>query len=132
MRQNVSEVHKDFELYQVFILMHTNTFLSKNWFYFFFLIFLHAKLPPSFRMPRYWYQFFTYLFFKCFEFLKFTTPNQKSDMNNSIRIIFIKIITKINFFNIYSKGMSLISNKYAFIKIFIIKEYISIKQVYRQ
>ena len=37
--------------------------LSKSWLYFFFLIFWHTKIPPSFRRPRYWYWFFTYLFF---------------------------------------------------------------------
>ena len=52
-----------------------------------------------------------------------TKPN--SGMNDSIRIMFIKIIIiiKINFIEIYSKNMSLISNKCDFIKVFIRKEY---------
>ena len=29
--------------------------LCKNRLYFFFLIFWHAKIPPSFRVPRYWH-----------------------------------------------------------------------------
>ena len=53
---------------------------------------------------------------------------QKSEICNSIRIIFKKIIViiKINFIKFFSKNMSLISNKCNFIKIFIIKEYIII------
>ena len=51
-------------------------------------------------------------------------------MNNSIRIFFIKIIIiiKINFIKIYSKNMSLISNKCDFIKILIKKKYIIISE----
>ena len=65
-------------------------------------------------------------FSKCFAPFKFASPSQNSDMNNRIRIIFTKIIIKINFFKIYSKNMFLISNKCDFITIFIIKEYIII------
>ena len=34
----------------------------------------------------------SFIFFKCSEFFKFTTPSPKSEMNNSIRIILIKAI----------------------------------------
>ena len=30
--------------------------------FFFFFIFRYGKFQPSFRMPRYWHKFFTYLF----------------------------------------------------------------------
>ena len=59
-------VSKNFKLYQVSkcpnisILQILKTLLSKNRFYFFFLIFWHAKIPPSFRMPHYWNWFLTY------------------------------------------------------------------------
>ena len=43
------------------------------------------------------------IFFKFFAFFKFNMPSQKSDKNNSIRIIFIKIIIKINIIKIYIK-----------------------------
>ena len=44
--------------------------------------------------------------FKCFVFFKFTMPSQKSDKNNSIKIIFIKIVVKFNIIKIYTKGRS--------------------------
>ena len=93
--------------------------LCKNWFYFFFLIFCHPKVPPYFRTTR-------LSFFKCFAFPKFTSLSQKSDMNYSIRVIFVKVIImiQINFIKIYSNNISLISNKCDLIKIFIMKEYI--------
>ena len=49
--------------------------------------------------------------FKCFEFFKFNMPSQKSDKNNCIRIIFTKIIIKINVIKIYIKNTHFISRK---------------------
>ena len=45
------------ELYQVVTILSIciKTQLNKNWFYFFFAIFWHAKIPSSFRMPRCWH-----------------------------------------------------------------------------
>ena len=88
----MGKCHKNFELYQVFIhnflwqnvsiltsILYTwKTLLSKNWFYFFFLIIWHAKIQPSFRIARYWHWFFTYLFFKCFVFFKFNMLDKKA------------------------------------------------------
>ena len=71
--------------------------LSKNRLYFFFLIFWHAKIPPSVLLVLILHAYF----FKCFMFFKFIMPSQKSDANDSIRIIFIKIIIKINIIMIY-------------------------------
>ena len=110
------------ELYQVAkcsntsILYTLKAFLSKNRFHFFFLIFCHAKIRPSFRMPSYWHLFFTYRFFKCLAFSKVTTPSQKSDKNNSIRIIIVIIvlfnsIIKINIIKIYNKNTHFITTK---------------------
>ena len=48
-------------------------------------------------------------FFKCFLFFKFNMPSQNPDMNNSIRIIFIKIIIKINIIKIYIKNAHFIT-----------------------
>ena len=62
-------------------------------------------------------------FLKCFAFLKFNMPRQKSDMNNSIRIIFIKIIIKINIIKIYIKNTHFFTRKYDIIRIFIKVEY---------
>ena len=62
--QNDKIFIKNFELYPVFFLtkclgtskLYTTdvlkALLSKNWFYFFFLIFWYSKIPPSFRMLR--------------------------------------------------------------------------------
>ena len=50
-------------------------------------------------------------FFKCFEFFKITMLNHKSDKNNSIRIIFIKIIIKIKIIKIYTKNTRFIATK---------------------
>ena len=44
--------------------------LSKNRWYFFFLIFWHAKNPPSFGMQCYWHYLFTYLFLSALRFSK--------------------------------------------------------------
>ena len=58
---------KTSELYQMskcsntFKLYTSEPLLSKNWFYFFFVIVWHQKLHPSFGMPRYWHRFFIYL-----------------------------------------------------------------------
>ena len=60
LRQNDLIFTKIFELYQVakcsntFKLYRLKELLSKNRLYFFFFhIFWHAKITPSFRMPRY-------------------------------------------------------------------------------
>ena len=51
-------------------------------------------------------------------FFKFTMPNQKFDENNSIRIIFIKIIIKVNIIKIY-KNAHFITRKFRITSIFI-------------
>ena len=51
-------------------------------------------------------------------FFKFTMPNQKSDENNSIRIIFMKIIIKVNIIKIY-KNAHFITRKFRITSIFI-------------
>ena len=52
-------------------------------------------------------------------FFKFTMPNQKFDENNSIRIIFMKIIIKVNIIKIY-KNAHFITRKFTITSIFII------------
>ena len=61
------------------------------------------------------------IFLECFAFFKYITPSQKSDMNNIIRINYIKIIILIKIKP--TAVMSLTCNKWDFIKIFIVKEY---------
>ena len=51
-------------------------------------------------------------------FFKFTMPNQKFDENNSIRIIFMKIIIKVNIIKIY-KNAHFITRKFRITSIFI-------------
>ena len=48
------QVTKRFNTLKLYTL---KALLSKNRFYFFFLIFRHAKVPPAFRMPRYLHKF---------------------------------------------------------------------------
>ena len=86
--------------------------MSKNWFYFILLIFWHAPILPSCWLPCYRHWFFTYIFFKCFAFFQFITPRQKSDINNSFRIMFIKInIIKVDFIKVYAKNTHFITKK---------------------
>ena len=62
----------------------------------------------------------SFIFFEFLAFIKFSMPSQKSDMNNSIRIIFIKIfIAKVNAIKIYLKNTHFITIKYNINKIFI-------------
>ena len=65
-------------------------------------------------------------FFKCFVFFKFNVSSQKSDKNNSMRIIFIKIIININIIKIYTKSTHFITTKCGITRIFIKIEYIFI------
>ena len=51
------------------------------------------------------------IFFKCFTFFKLDMPSQKLDKNNSTRIIFIKIIIKVNIIKIYVKNTHFIARK---------------------
>ena len=53
-------------------------------------------------------------FFKCFVFFKFNIPSQKSDNNNSIRIICIKIIIKIDITKIIINSTHFITQQYPF------------------
>ena len=59
--QNDSIFTKISELYQVAKCSNSLKFYTlkalpaKNRFYYFFLIFWHAKIPPFYRMPRYWH-----------------------------------------------------------------------------
>ena len=78
------DIHKGFwnitsgKMSQYSQIVYTlNTLLSKSRLSFFFIIFWHAKIPPSFRMPRYWH--FHLSFFKRFTFSEFYMPNQKSE-----------------------------------------------------
>ena len=49
-------------------------------------------------------------------FFKFTMPSQESDMNNSLRVIFIIIsIIKVNIVTIYNKNTHFVTRKYAII-----------------
>ena len=64
--------------------------------------------------------------FKFFVFFKFNMLSQKSDKNNSIRIIFIKIIIKINIIKINMNNTHFILIKYKITRIFIKIEYIFI------
>ena len=60
---------------------------------------------------------------KSFAFFKFNMPSQKSDNDNSTRIIFITIIIKIN---IYIKNTNFTTEKHDITRIFIEVVYISI------
>ena len=62
--------------------------------------------------------------FKCFAFFKFNMRSQKSDKNNTIRIIFIKTVIKINIFKINFKNTHFSSIKYRITRIFIKVEYV--------
>ena len=64
-------------------------------------------------------------FFKFFPFLIFNVPNQNSDKNNSIVIIFINITIKINI-KIHIKNTHFITRKFDITRIFIKLEYIFI------
>ena len=105
---------------------YRRTFLklfSKNWFCFLF------HLLTSTNATILWDAMLLALFlhlhlFKCFAFFKFVMSGEKSDKNNSIRIIFIKIIIKINITKIYIKETHSISINYNITKIFIKVEHI--------
>ena len=105
-------------------------FISKiEFILFFFLIFQYAPIPPSSQMSCYRYQFFAYIFFKCFALLKSIMQSHKSHMNNSFRIILIKIIlVKINIIKIYTNNTHFITRKCAITRIFFKKEYIIIRE----
>ena len=66
--------------------------------------------------------------FNCISWLKITAPSESSDIINSIRIIFIKVILmiKIGFITSGSNNMPLVGNECGFIKIFNIKKYVII------
>ena len=99
--------------------------LSKNRFYFFFLIFWHAKIHHLLGCHAIVINS-SLIFFKGFPFFKFNIPKKKSDKDNSFRIIFIKIIIKINIIKIYVKNTLFIARKYDITRIFINLEYIFI------
>ena len=124
-------IHKDFwtkssiwsKMFQCFSIVHYWCTLKvlhcRYWFY----LFYHAKIPPSFRMLRYKHLFFFYVIFKCIPFFKFNMSSQKADMSNSFRIIFIIIsMIKVNDVKIYTKNF--ITRKYDITRIFINIEYI--------
>ena len=110
----MSECSKILKLYTLKALR------SKNWFYFFFLSSYMQKLYITLSV------LILYYFFKCISFFKFNMPNQKSNKNNSIRIIFIKIIIKINITKICIKNTHFITRKYDIIRTFTKIEYIII------
>ena len=61
-----------------------------------------------------------------FAFFKFNIPSQKYDKNNSIKIIFIKIIIKTNVIKTYIEYNHFIAIKYSITRTFIKVEYIFI------
>ena len=68
---------------------------------------------------------FCLTFFHCFTLFKSITPSLKSNMNNSCRIIPIKInIIKVNIINIYTKNTHFMTEKCDITRIFINKDYI--------
>ena len=99
---------------------------NNHWIYFFFLIFLTCTNPTIHWDATPQALILHLYFFKCFVFFKFNVPNQKSDMINSTRIIFVKIIIKINIIRIYIKNTHFISVKCNITIIFIKIEYIFI------
>ena len=75
--------------------------INKRWIYFF---------KSYFWMPCYRPQFFAYTLSKYFVLFKFIAPSHKSDMSNSVRIMFIKIsIVKVNIIKIYTKNTHFIT-----------------------
>ena len=54
----------------------TKTFFSRNWFYFFFPIFWHAKIQPYFRMSCYRLQFFANFFSSALYFSNLLSQNK--------------------------------------------------------
>ena len=82
---------------------------TKHWHYFNFLIFWHASIPPSVRMPRYWFNSLFHFFFNFFSFFKFNMSSQNSAKNNIIKIIlFIISIINIDIIKIYIKNVHFI------------------------
>ena len=53
-RFQMSNCSNNLKLYTSKALLRKNLFLLTQ-FYFFFLIFWHKRIPPSFRMPCYWH-----------------------------------------------------------------------------
>ena len=71
--------------------------------------------------------FLSYFFFKYFSLFKFIAQRQQRDMNNSFRIISIKIsIIKVNIIRIYTNSTHFITWKCDITRILIKKEYIII------
>ena len=68
----------------------------------------------------------SFIYFNFFAFFKFNMQSKKSDKNDSIQIIFIKIIIEINFIKIYIKNTHSITIKYNITRTFIKIEYIFI------
>ena len=60
---------------------------------FLFSILWHAPILTFCWIPCYGYDVLAYFIFTCLELLLSITPSHKSNMNNSFRIIFIKVIT---------------------------------------
>ena len=106
------------------ILYTLKALLRKNWFYFFLSSsdiaqFQHLLGCLTMDINS---SLITFLNPLCF--FKFTLPSQKPDNTNSIRIIFIKIVIKINTFKIYLKNTRFIIWKYNIHRICIKVEYI--------
>ena len=93
-------------LYTLKALLRRNRF----YFFFFFCLLLPYKIPTIFWDAT------------LIKFFDFAMPIQKSDKNNSIRIIFIKIIIKISIIKIYTKNTHFITTKFDITKMFIKKE----------
>ena len=112
----------NFQWQNIWILLYhwcvLKVLLCRNWLYFFFHLLTCIHLLGCHAIG-----IISLLFFlKSFALFK-VTPRQMSNISNTIRIIFIKIIIliKFNSIKIYSKNMYLKTNKYNFIKICFIK-----------
>ena len=104
---------------------------SKNWFYFFFPIipFFASSYMQKFHHLIWCHATdinFSLIIFLILCIFQFEMPSRKSDKNSSIRIIFIKIIMKINVIKIYIENNRFITRKYDITIIFIKMEYIFI------
>ena len=98
--------------------------LSKNGFYFFSHL-LTCKISTIFYDATLLKLIIPLSFFECCVF-KFQMASQKSDANNRISIIFIKVFIKINLMQVYNKNTHFVTRKYNINRIFIKIEYIFI------
>ena len=102
--------------------------LSKNRFYFFFSFFSSSNMQKFHHLlgcHAIGINLSLMFFFKFFAFSKFNMSSQKSDKNNSIRIIFVIMsIVKVNIIKVFFKNTHFITRKYDISRIFNKIEYI--------